>query len=208
MGSTTSIAYTWLQKDKGPADDRLRRRWSDALQVTITPKQWRNACILSHKCSISTKMQETAYKLLTKWYITPVKRCMEDTGSLFHIWWQCPKIAIYWNKVIDLTILITETSLPLDATCCLLHITKCPLKKYKNSLTKHLLNAAKSLIPIHWKSPRVPTVVEWLHRVTEMYEMEDTLAQSSEQVEKFHVDWQPWNVFKYSRAFVDITNNK
>lgn len=34
---------------------------------------------------------------------------------------------------------------------CLLHVTNFPLKKYKHSLLKYLLNVAKSLIPIHWK---------------------------------------------------------
>lgn len=165
VNRTTSMAYAWLQEAKGPADDRLRRRWSDALQINITSTQWKNVCILAHKCSISTKVQETAYKLMTRWYLTPMRlnkwfpqvsdrcwRCMKDKGSLLHIWWQCPLIANYWNEILDLIKLITETTQPLDAACCLMHISNWPLKKYKRSLTRHLLNAANSLIPIYWKS--------------------------------------------------------
>lgn len=79
---------------------------------------------------------------------------MGDTVSLIHIWWSCPLLAPFWDKVIESITLITETKLVLDAACCLLHISNFTLKKYKHSLTKHLLNAAKSLIPIHWNSPR------------------------------------------------------
>lgn len=130
---------------------------------------------------------------------------MGDIGSLIHIWWQCRLITPFWDKVLELIKMITETTLVLDAACRLLHISNWSLKKYKHSLTKHLLNAAKSLIPIHWNSPRVPSITDWLHRVAEIYEMEDTLAQSTEQVERFHETWQPWTIFKYSEAFSDIS---
>lgn len=53
---------------------------------------------------------------------------------------------------------MTETSLTLNAACCLLHMSNFPLKLYKKSLTKHLLNAAKALILILWKTTRTPTI--------------------------------------------------
>lgn len=131
------------------------RKWSEDLQMNIKGKKLRNVCILTHKCSISTKAQETAYKLLTHWYTTPEKLhrwqpqtpdtcwwCQCETGTLIHIWWHCPLLATFWNKVREIITFITETKLTLNAAFCLLHVTDFTLKKYKHSLSKHLLNAA------------------------------------------------------------------
>lgn len=81
------------------------------------------------------------------------------------------------------------------------------LKRYKHSPTKHLLNAAKSLIPGLWNMSLSPSISEWLQKISEIYEMEDTLAQSNELVEMFHKTWQPWIVFRYSKAFSNITGD-
>lgn len=88
----------------------------------------------------------------------------------------------FWMKVREKIFLITETKLKLDAMGCLLHITEFPIKRYKHSLTKHLLNAAKALIPLYWKSTKIPTIREWFGKIAEYYEMEETIAQAGENV--------------------------
>lgn len=112
VSKTTSTAYKWLQIGEESAIDRFRERWSDSLDMTITDTQWERACIMAHKCSLSTKIQETAYKVLTHWYATPAKihkwfpqspdtcwRCNRAKGTLLHVWWQCERIMPFWNKV-------------------------------------------------------------------------------------------------------------
>lgn len=47
--------------------------WERDLQCTFTPKQKQNILHFTFKSSICTKTQETNYKLLTRWYNTPVK---------------------------------------------------------------------------------------------------------------------------------------
>lgn len=81
---------------------------------------------------------------------------------------------------------ITETKLDLNAAACLLHINSFSLNKYKKSLTRHLLNAAKTLIPLHWRSMHVPTVKDWLDKVESIYKMEETVAMKKEAITKFH----------------------
>lgn len=188
---TTSTAYVWTQNLKEPETDRFRERWSESLDMTLTDNQWERACILAHKCSLSTRMQKTAYKVLTHWYATPDKihkwfpqvpdtcwRCKKEIGTLIHIWWQCDRITSFWNNVKEIVYRIMETKLTLNAACCLLHISNFTYKKYKNFLSRHLLNAAKSLIPLFWKSTNTHTLKDWLHKISCICEMEDTLAQS------------------------------
>lgn len=128
-------------------------------------------------------------------------RCGEDTGTLVDIWWHCPHLAPFWHQVRDLIKLITETKIVLHAACCLLNIST---KRYKNLLTKHLLNAAKVLIPTRWRTTRVPSIVDWLARVSEICEMEDTLAQASDRVDRFHKNWSPWFEFRYFETYIDL----
>lgn len=122
-----------------------------------------------------------------------------------HIWWHCEHITPYWDKVnISLIKQITETKANLNMACCLLHVSNFSFQKYKRSLSRHMLNAAKSLLPIHCRSERVPSIVDWLNRVSDIHEMEETLAQANEKIESFHKTWQPWLIFKYYQAYENI----
>lgn len=213
----TSLLYAWLQRPNIPSADRFRENWSKDLGIEISDRQWQKACILVHKCSLSTRMQETSFKLLSQWYATPAKlnklypqtsdlcwRCQKEKGTLLHIWWQCPIIASFWSEVSRIICLITETTLSLDVACCLLHVTKFSFKKYKNSLSRHLLNAAKSLIPLHWKSTNIPSIRDWFHKIIDICDMEETVAQSNDLIECYHKTWSPWFAFRYSKDFEDL----
>lgn len=165
------------------------------------------------------RTQETAYKLLTQWYATPAKLrrwfphtldscwiCGKETGTLQHIWWECPVLSTFWNKVTEIIKQITETRLTLNAACCLLHISNFPLKRCKQSLTKHLLNTTKSLIPLLWKCTRHPTIQDWLAKVTEICHMEDTLVQTSDRAERYQNTWSLWFAFKVLNSFEILMN--
>lgn len=62
----TSFTYTWLQNANYALEDGFRRNWSMALQMDITDNQLRNACILSHKCSLSTKNAGNCLQIIDK----------------------------------------------------------------------------------------------------------------------------------------------
>lgn len=139
----TSVSYAWIQKSNEPSVDRFRESWSEDLHMVITDSQWQRACIFSHKCSLSSRMQEIAFKILTQWYATPAKlhtrfpqtsdmcwRCQKDKDTLFHIWWQCAIISPFWMQVKEIICHITETNLHLDAACSLLHITNFSFRNY------------------------------------------------------------------------------
>lgn len=110
-------------------------------------------------------------------------RCDQSHSDRLHIWWDCPAIAPFWSKV-RITH-ITETRIILSPACCILHIANCSMKRYRRSLTRHLLNAAKILIPRHWKAKHTPTITEWFRMVEEIYNMEETVAIARESTEKF-----------------------
>lgn len=159
--------------------------------------------MFAHKCAISTRLQETLFKLLTNWYSTPIKirrwfptvpdlcwHCNLEKGTLQHIWWECTLIQSFWRQVSEIIKLITETQIQLNAACCLLHINNCSMKKYKRSLTRFLHTAAKAVIPRHWRNTTTPTIQEWLEEVHLLYKKE-IRGTAHEATENFDKTWQP-----------------
>lgn len=128
-------------------------------------------------------------------------RCGVDTGSFMHIWWSCPPILDYWKNISEWIKHITDTKIKLNAAARLIHINSFTISKYKKSLTRHLLTAAKTLILLHWKTTHPPSVKDWLDRVQYLYRMEEILAMKKENSENFIKIWQPWLLFSYSSEY-------
>lgn len=74
-----------------------------------------------HSTSINSNMLELNYKCLARWYMTPDKAykfqteitqyCWQgckEIGTMAHIWWLCPKIKIYCEKIRQIIIEITN----------------------------------------------------------------------------------------------------
>lgn len=215
---STSMAYKWLTQLIPIDSHNHKKKWEIDLGIKLSDAQWEKACILAHKCSLSTKAQEISYKILIQWHVTPQKarrwfpttsdtcwRCGTETGSFMHIWWTCLPIQEYWGKIIRWIKYITETKINLNAAACLIHVNTYTLSKYKKSLTRHLLNAAKTLIPLHWKSTHTPGVKDWFDKVQYTYKMEEILVMKKENNTNFNKMWQPWYLFTLSDEFKTAT---
>lgn len=57
---TTSLAGSWLNQSTHKDNNKHRENWELDLGIRISDAQWEKACILAHKCSLSTKPQETS----------------------------------------------------------------------------------------------------------------------------------------------------
>lgn len=89
------------------------REWERELVQDFNPLQIHKMMIrLTHAISISSRVQEMAYKFLTRWYRTPSRIAqmspMADACfwkgcshrcTFFHLWWFCPKIKIFWEAI-------------------------------------------------------------------------------------------------------------
>lgn len=67
------MAYTWLNHSTHDNDKKHKAKWEVDLGIKIRDIQKEKACIMAHKCSLSTKYLEISYKILTQWYLTPQK---------------------------------------------------------------------------------------------------------------------------------------
>lgn len=100
-----SQTYSMLISPTTPPQLHCLASWEKDLHCTFSPTQRQQIISLSLKSSLCTKLQETNFKLLTRWYLTPSRlkkcfpstsgqcwRCMEGEGTLIHIFWSCPKL--------------------------------------------------------------------------------------------------------------------
>ncbi|OCU02094.1 hypothetical protein XELAEV_18007853mg [Xenopus laevis] len=70
------------------------------------------------------------------------------------------------------------------------------LKVFNLGLEPQLLNAAKLLIPLHWKTTYVPTIKDWFNKITEICRFEEMSSHTPDQFTKFSTTWIRWFLFK------------
>lgn len=68
-----SIAYKWLQAEDETERPEFIRNWARDLALELTDKQIEQMIVMAHKSTVSGRIQEMNYKILSRWYLTPGK---------------------------------------------------------------------------------------------------------------------------------------
>lgn len=110
-----STSYKSLLDLHATEDPPFLAKWERDLQVTFTEPQKERILFFAQKSSMCSKYQETAYKIVTRWYRTPSVlakifplqtdrcwRCNLHPGTLLHIFWDCPVLKTFWQPVLKL----------------------------------------------------------------------------------------------------------
>lgn len=93
-----STIYGLLGEHVSPHTGKACRAWEGDLTVNVPMEGWEHIFPSTHRGSVNVSTQETNYKLLSKWYRTPVLlhtfdptrsnrcwRCRQEVGTLLHI---------------------------------------------------------------------------------------------------------------------------
>uniref|UniRef100_A0A8C5Q4E0 Reverse transcriptase zinc-binding domain-containing protein n=1 Tax=Leptobrachium leishanense TaxID=445787 RepID=A0A8C5Q4E0_9ANUR len=200
-----STLYGVLQ-NLSPSTPSYVVKWETDLHQTFTEEEWTQMFTFATQCFTATRAQETAYKLLSRWYRAPSTiatysaatdascwRCGAQRADLLHVWWSCPVLQPFWTLVHDAISKISDSPPSYTPAAMLLHHTPFSLDTYRNSLDIRLLNAAKAVVPRHWKSPIAPTFREWLDELQHIRDIEDLLHQSSSTTAKHMRHWFYWS---------------
>lgn len=76
------------------------------------------------KSLINTSVIEANYKVILRWYMVQTRLatyvlgaspkcfrgCGQD-GTIYHIWWQCPKVQRFWIRVYNFIFILTQINL-------------------------------------------------------------------------------------------------
>lgn len=212
-----STIHNFLFTNISPKSSKACLSWERDLHVQLSDADWEKIFLISHKGSSNVTTQENNYKIATRWYRTPSLlhqfypsisadcwRCSHAQGTLLHVWWDCPRIQIYWSQIYKLISDITSYSIVFCPSQFLLHHSNSPFKFYRRSLLMHLINAAKLIIPLHWGSNHTPSIREWILRVNKISEMEELIHISNDTPTKFYKTWTCWLRFRNTRQYLDL----
>lgn len=119
-----SYTYALLFSDQNPKNKWTNSKWEQDLSINLSDTEWETIYTITHKGSLNIYAQKNYFKLLPRWYRTPLIlhliyptvsphcwRCGTEMGSLLHIWWTCPKIQPFWKEVHRIIHQITTYSL-------------------------------------------------------------------------------------------------
>ncbi|CAI9577764.1 unnamed protein product [Staurois parvus] len=183
-------------------------KWEKDLGVEWEEHTQRKIYRMVHE-NISMREVEMNFKCLTRWYVTPVieHKMREEKqpwcwrgcgglGTMYHIWWECPKIHIYWAKVINQITIITGMEIGLDPEICLFHNSILSGNKYKELGILCYLNAAKNLIPKFWRKVEAPSEEDWMNRVDQIARLEKLYYIQEDRMVTYHMKWEKWEEYK------------
>ena len=204
-GHLISRFYTQLSEDEGDQQLPFIQKWEQELNTVWSKEQINKILRQVHQSSLDSKIQETGYKILTRWYRVPsllhrIKeavsgkcwRCGLEDGNMVHIFWGCKRVRPFWNKIAVAIKHIANVDILEDPALCLLHLTGSSVRSYRKSLTLRLLNAARACIPIFWKQTVIPTYELWCGKVNEIFKMEELSAILGNSEDQVKLRWRPW----------------
>lgn len=148
--------------------EHIISHWEKDFQLIFSSYQIERILAMTLQSSMSTRLQETNYKIPSRWYKTPevlhkiypesspfLWRCGERPGSIQHI--LCQNTWPFWERVHRTAQKLTDYVLPDNPACFLLHLSDIPLKTYGKTILRHIRKTAKACIPAHWRDPNPPS---------------------------------------------------
>ncbi|OCT62622.1 hypothetical protein XELAEV_18043708mg, partial [Xenopus laevis] len=105
----------------------------------------------------------------------------------------CKDLQDYWGKILKVIKEITNTNLSMeDVPLILLSLDIDKKGLLRDPLTLHLLYAARSIIPRHWRKTVPPSSMEWQQVVEHTRKMEEITHIIHNKSAKYWDIWEPW----------------
>ena len=178
--------------------------WERDLSQEWDPEQWYSTMTRAYKGVLNVALIEASLKVITRWYLVPERLhqcfpsssplCFRDCshrGSFLHVWWECPKIRGFWNRVFHLIRKVTGVPVAQSPHVALLNFAPAEASKSQKRLIHFMLLGAKLTIAKAWKSSTVSFTL--LKRKISWIMTQEKLASSLLNTsQKFEITWEPW----------------
>lgn len=112
-------------------------------------------------------------------------------GHMFHIWWECPSIVIFWTDISTFIQNVTDATFTLTLQMALfgLDLSQWPPKFHP--IITNILIAARSIARF-WKQALAPTPSSAIDILTVHLSMEFLFAKAKLTLDTFYNHWQSW----------------
>lgn len=179
------------------------QKWEQDLEISLEVEVWSKMVQCAFRSYINTSLIEAYYKVLMRWYMVPVRvatyvpgaspqwfrGCGMD-GTMFHIWWTCPKVRKFWIRTYKFIYSLTQVNLiksPLQA------LLGCPVEgtsKHIRRLIAFIFIASRISIAKSWKSSTIP--FHLLKYKLSWIMVNERLSAILNKVALFDKIWDPW----------------
>ena len=180
--------------------------WERDLKLDWDLDSWSIVFSRAYKGILNVALIEANLKVLSRWYLTPAKLsimypsseaiCFRGCGlfgSMAHIWWECPKIRRYWNKICNLIYKVSGLQISRSPEVALLNIHDPKIPKISRSLIHFILLGAKSTLAKAWKQPKASFMAA-KRKISWIMTQEKVSSILLDSRDKFENIWEPWPI--------------
>lgn len=181
--------------------------WEQDLKVSWDADTWYSKFQKAFKGIANVSLIKVNAKILTRWYNVPLRLakifpgtssiCFRGcglTGSLYHIWWECPHIWGLWNRIFSLIRKVTDISVPKSPEIALLNGSPFGCPKHLQTLIHFILLGTKLTIAKTWKKPTV-SLAAVKRKISRVMIHEKTVSLLESSTEKHDKIWEPWKTY-------------
>lgn len=205
-----SLFYDILENTHKQEDTRAKLKWEEELNIHISEDTWKEMNRNVHTTTASPYWREYAWKIQSRYFITPVQQakynnkilskcwreCGEPRANLSHIFWFCPSLQLFWNNIQKEINTVFKWVIYLNMDFVLLGKT---VDNIQNENDKYLLRilriTALKQITRNWLQKTCPLIVKWRETVQQIYQMEELTYKIRGKLKLFEKRWSKWSLY-------------
>lgn len=173
------MLYAILLDSKSHGTFSYQRAWNRDCNLQYTPTQWETLWSSYAYTSNNNIIKIQSFKVLTIWYLSPKllshilsnssPLCWKGCGlpaDIFHCWWSCKFIQVFWKNIFKLINKITSYELPFQPEVAFLNVLQdSSILLNSKNLISILLTVAKQCVAHKWKVSHPPNVTLWTDKL-------------------------------------------
>ena len=184
--NTLSKIYKILQENN-ETQDTVALKWNLELEGQLKEEDWENIYGTIHKTTNSRFWREYAWKIYTRFFITPKiqskfktsnssecwRNCGENNADHSHVFYFCPSLNTFWKLITNSISNIFQINQVPEPKCFILGVTPDELISERDKYLFRILRiAAMKQITRNWLKPTPPSFKNWKSNINNILEME------------------------------------
>lgn len=153
----------------------MKMNWEKELNIKISDLDWNVNWKSRIMKTLSVRIKEHNYKVVWKWYLTPLRlslmdnkiskkcwRCDMELGTYEHMWYKCDKVKKFWQQLEKMIFeMMGKIIILRSETILLLIIKEIEPTKYEKELIRIMIIMGRIIIARYWKLDVNFRIEEW-----------------------------------------------
>lgn len=189
----------------------MKENWVKELGIEISNQNWNMNWTSRIMRTLSIRIKEHNYKVIWKWYLTPIRlfqmdnkvdkmcwRCKVELGTYVHMWCKCNGVESFWSRIENEIFEMIKKRVKLrPETILLLILNETTLTTGERELLRILVIMGRIIIARYWKLNVDLKLEEWYNEIWK-FALNDKLTcdiKIRSGIYKENVFWNTWQPF-------------